>query len=160
MDEKDSSASGGGIAVTHIALIMGCAFPCWVYQLLQQTTSLLCDNKMLALLPYLGLVVLGIGDSVGAICGIIFGRHHWPSSTRTMEGSVCMLLSMVLVILSIDSNTTSQQNNSSIMQFTYQVSVTMFVMTLLEASTSQTDNLCLPIAGSTLMLLLGGGICL
>jgi ABC-type transport system involved in cytochrome c biogenesis permease subunit len=77
-----------------------------------------------------------------------------------MEGSVCMFLSMVLVIVSIASNTTSQHNNSSIMQFTFQASIMMFVMTLLEASTSQTDNLCLPIAGSTLMLLLGGGICL
>lgn len=149
MDEKDSSASGGGIAVTHIALIMGCAIPCWVYQLLQQA-SLLCDDKILALLPFLGLVVLGIGDSVGAISGIKFGRHHWPSSTRTMEGSVCMFLSMVLVILSIA--------NISNIKFTFQAIVTMFVMTLLEASTSQTDNLCLPIAGSTLLLLLGGDI--
>lgn len=160
MDEKDSSASGGGIAVTHIALIMGCAFPCWVYQLLQPLSeaSLSCDDKMLALLPYLGLVVLGIGDSVGAICGIKFGRHHWPSSTRTLEGSVCMFLSMVLVILSIASNIASQ-HNSNILQFVCPTSVTMFVMTLFEASTSQTDNLCLPIAGSTLMLLLGDGIC-
>lgn len=150
MDEKDSSASGGGIAVTHIALIMGCAFPCWVHQLLQQA-SLLCDDKILALLPFLGLVVLGIGDSVGAICGIKFGRHHWPSSTRTMEGSVCMLFSMVLVILSIATNI-------SVIKFTFQAIITMFVMTLLEASTSQTDNLFLPIAGSTLLLLLGGDI--
>jgi hypothetical protein len=57
-----------------------------------------------------------------------------------------MFLSMVLVIL---LNVTNAQ-----FEYTFQVIVTMLVMTLIEASTSQIDNLCLPIAGSTLVLLL------
>ena len=163
LDEKDSSAAEGGLAVTHIALIVGCAFSLWVSQLIQQThifsssswsqlpspadNWFSSDEKLLAQLPYLGLVVLGIGDSVGAICGINFGRHNWPGgTTRTLEGSLCMFLSMVLVIL---LNVTNAQ-----FEYTFQVIVTMLVMTLIEASTSQIDNLCLPIAGSTLVLLL------
>ena len=163
LDEKDSSAAEGGLAVTHIALIMGCAFSLWASQLIQQThvssasgwsqlpspadTWFSSDEKLLALLPYLGLVVLGIGDSVGAICGIHFGGHNWPGrTTRTLEGSLCMFLSLLLVIL---FNVTNAQ-----FEYTFQVIVTMLVMTLFEASTSQIDNLCLPIAGSTLVLLL------
>jgi dolichol kinase len=163
LDEKDSSAAKGGLAVTHIALIMGCAFSLWVNQLLQQTytssaagwsplrspadTWFSSDEKFLAQLPYLGLVVLGIGDSVGAIYGINFGRHNWPGGTaRTLEGSLCMFFSMVLVFL---LNVTGSKCH-----YTFQVSVTMLAMTLIEASTSQIDNLCLPVAGSTLVLLL------
>ena len=163
LDEKDSSAAEGGLAVTHIALIMGCAFSLWASQLIQQThmssasgwsqlpsfadTWFSSDEKLLAQLPFLGLVVLGIGDSVGAICGINFGRHNWPGgTTRTLEGSFCMFLSMVLAFL---LNVANAQ-----FEYTFQVIVTMLVLTLIEASTSQIDNLCLPIAGSTLVLLL------
>jgi dolichol kinase len=162
LDEKDSSAAEGGLAVTHIALIIGCALPLLANQLLQQmrrssaagwSPSRLAvdmwsssDDTFLAQLPFFGLVVLGVGDSVGAICGINFGRHNWPGgSTRTLEGSVCMFLSMMFVSL---LNSTANCN------YTFQLSVTMLAMTLFEASTSQIDNLCLPIAGSTLVLLL------
>ena len=161
LDEKDSAAAKGGLAVTHIALIMGCALSLWVNQLLQQmrisssedwppsrfTEDIWSssDDKFLAQLPFLGLVVLGVGDSVGAICGIKFGRHKWPGGTsRTLEGSICMFLSMMLVTLL----TTARWN------CTLQLFFTMLAMTLIEASTSQIDNICLPVAGSTLVLLL------
>ena len=146
LDEKDSAAAKGGLAVTHIALIMGCAISLWVNQLLQQMPmSSSSDDKFLAQLPFLGLVVLGVGDSVGAICGINFGRHKWPGgTTRTLEGSICMFFSMMLFTLLA----TSRQS------CTFQLSVTMLAMTLIEASTSQIDNICLPVAGSTLVLLL------
>jgi dolichol kinase len=142
LDEKDASAAKGGLVVTHIALIFGCAFPLWVHQclLVENISTALPDNISLLLLPFLGLIALGVGDSMSAICGVHFGRLHWPGgSSRTLEGSLGMFLSMMFAVM---------------WHVEYQrFSVPMAVMTLVEASTSQVDNLYLPIAGSTLVLL-------
>lgn len=142
LDEKDASAAKGGLAVTHIALILGCAIPLWVQQclLIENISTSLPDKMLLSLLPFLGLIALGVGDSMSAICGVNFGRHHWPGgSSRTFEGSICMFLSMIFVVM---------------LHPGYQrFCVPLAVMTLIEASTSQVDNLYLPIAGSTLVLL-------
>ena len=144
LDDKDTSAAKGGLAVTHIALIVGCAFPLWVIQLLHKTSS--SQSTMLILLPFLGVLVLGIGDSAGALGGIMFGRHRWPGgSSRTVEGSVCMFLSMMIIVVLV----MGIQVNNYIM-----ASVVMGLITLIEATTSQIDNLVLPIAGSTLILLI------
>ena len=140
LDEKDSSAAKGGLAFTHIALIVGCAFPLWVDQLLQST--------MKRPLTFLGILALGVGDSAGAIGGIKFGSHRWPgSSSRTFEGSLCMFLTMMLALnIHIGANVSL----GSILQ----TSIPMGLVTIVEASTAQIDNLCLPIAGSTILLLL------
>jgi dolichol kinase len=142
LDEKDASAAKGGLVVTHIALIFGCAFPLWVHQclLVENISTALPDKISLLLLPFLGLIALGVGDSMSAICGVHFGRLHWPGgSSRTLEGSLGMFLSMMFAVM---------------WHVEYQrFSVPMAVMTLVEASTSQVDNLYLPIAGSTLVLL-------
>ena len=163
LDEKDSSAVNGGLAVTHIALIVGCALPLWVTQLLQQTNIPNVEARthdisprelFLVLLPFLGILVLGVGDSAGAIGGTNFPsrRHRWPGdSSRTIEGSMCMFLSMMVIVVIFIANTHAVEHHIS---HFLQVSATMGVLiTLIEASTSQIDNLVLPVAGSTLLLL-------
>lgn len=139
LDEKDSLAANGGLAITHITLIVGCAMPLWMYQ----TVNVTDDSSVLVhLVPYLGVLVLGIGDSAGAIAGITFGRHHWPgASSRTLEGSLCMFVSMfILCFLAGCRNLLT-------------VGTILAILTLLEASTTQIDNLCLPVAGTSLITL-------
>ena len=165
LDEKDSSAANGGLAVTHIALIVGSAFPLWVTQLLQQRNnipSVQTSNThdmyssphelFLVLLPFLGVLVLGVGDSAGAIGGMNLGRHRWPGgSSRTIEGSMCMILSMMMIVVIFIASTHAIEHHIS---YFLQVSTTTgLLITLIEASTSQIDNLVLPVAGSTLILL-------
>ena len=151
LDEKDSSAAKGGLAVTHIALIVGCAFPLWASQLLHPTDT---QDAFLALLPFLGVVVLGIGDSAGAIGGISFGHYHWSGgSSRTLEGSFCIFLSVLIVTNICMGNGISGENERCLHQI-IEFSVPVLIITLVEASTTQIDNLCLPIAGSTLVLLM------
>ena len=162
LDEKDSSAANGGLAVTHIALVAGCAFPLWIDQFLQYATinrskdglSSPSLDLLLKLLPFLGVLVLGIGDSAGAVGGMHVGRHRWPGgSSRTLEGSFCMFLSMMLVIFGIGS----LHRSSSIMEFAifcaFGAGVPLGIVTLIEASTTQIDNLCLPISSVSLFLL-------
>ncbi|KAL7544185.1 hypothetical protein ACHAWF_007563 [Thalassiosira exigua] len=156
LDEKDSSAAHGGLAVTHIALISGCALPLWVQQLLECTSmssikTLESPETLMPLLPFLGVLFLGIGDSAGAIGGIRWGHHSWPGgSSRTFEGSICMLLSMVFTMIACSSHCTFMNSSNCIWSFIFMC----IIATLIEATTTQIDNLCLPVAGSTLMLLL------
>jgi len=148
LDEKDTR---GGLVVSHIALILGCAIPLWITQLLSRANDVFKsgDNNMLfTLLPYLGITVLGVGDSAAAIGGIQFGRHNWPGeSSRTLEGSCCMFLSMMVVVLTMGTFMDSANITSTTI-------ATMGVISLLEASTIQIDNFVLPLAGLTLVLFL------
>eukprot|EP00590_Aulacoseira_subarctica_P012005 CAMPEP_0172436946 /NCGR_PEP_ID=MMETSP1064-20121228/71991_1 /TAXON_ID=202472 /ORGANISM="Aulacoseira subarctica , Strain CCAP 1002/5" /LENGTH=132 /DNA_ID=CAMNT_0013185377 /DNA_START=848 /DNA_END=1243 /DNA_ORIENTATION=- len=70
LDEKDCEGKSGGLVVTHIALIFGCAFPQWVAATTASSTS--------TLLPVIGVLALGIGDAFGAIVGTTkYGRTKW-----------------------------------------------------------------------------------
>lgn len=52
------------------------------------------------LLPYLGLVTVGIGDAMAAIIGSKYGRHRWVASSvenkRTVEGTLAGCVSMYI----------------------------------------------------------------
>lgn len=149
-DEKDSS---GGIVVSHIALIVGCACPLWIHQFLQYHSELDANSinwRLLSLLPYLGVLVLGIGDSAGAIGGLSFANPtRWlGGSSRTLEGSVCMFTTM-LCFIGLASIMSELDYWKSMTQFV----LPLFALTMIEASTKQNDNICLPIAASTLAIL-------
>jgi len=42
------------------------------------------------LLPHLGWIVVGLGDSVAAVVGARYGRYRWPAAAaeRTVEGTL------------------------------------------------------------------------
>ena len=180
-DEKDVSAANGGLAITHIALVFGCAVPLWIDQLFIATRF--DSNKQTkrwylhllgtpnanndedsanhgnSLLPLLGVIVLGVGDSIGALFGIKFGRHHWPSeSSRTIEGSTAMLVAMSTAVYLdsyIDSMTQSS-THENVHENDYRSSFPLAIATLVEASTTQVDNICLPVTLSALVLIMKG----
>mmetsp|Transcript_10165 Transcript_10165/g.21822 ORF Transcript_10165/g.21822 Transcript_10165/m.21822 type:complete len:175 (+) Transcript_10165:2-526(+) len=162
LDEKDSAAAQGGLAITHMALIIGCAFPLWVHQLLEYDSKTnVCEPQIWShlrlILPYLGILVLGVGDSIGAICGLKYGRHYWPGvSSRTLEGSLGMFLSMIFVVFVVFFFTSGGNSACTIdfAQIAAVVAIPLGMSTLLEATTMQIDNLCLSIAASTITILL------
>ena len=150
-DEKDSS---GGVVVSHISLIAGCACSLWVYQLLQnhhQLDTNSIDWPFLSLLPSIGVIVLGIGDSAGAIGGLSLQRPtRWPGgSSRTVEGSLCMFLSVMCAFMFF-----ALCAGLDLSQSAAHIIFLLLVLTLVEASTKQIDNLCLPISASTLLILI------
>ena len=139
LDEKDCEGKSGGLVVTHIALIFGCAFPQWV-----AATTAFSASK---LLPVIGVLVLGIGDAFGAIVGTTkYGRTKWASNNRTLEGSASMFLSMLIFCFGF-------LPPSEVINL--KVVIPLVILTLLEASTLQIDNLCLPIVGTTILLMMG-----
>jgi len=130
---KKKEENINGIILSHIALILGCAIPLWVQCFLSEKHLLL---------PYLGIIVLGVGDSMGALIGTYYGKTHWcKNHHRTVQGSLAMFLGMIFFVL-----------------FCFGMDVTRdtwwvwLILTLLEAFTDF-DNLCLPVAGVSCILL-------
>jgi dolichol kinase len=114
------------VVISHISLILGCAMPLWIHECTSRPTL------------FFGILVLGVGDSLAAVVGIQFGRRKWPSCRKTVEGSVAMWMGMALCCCCFPL-----QNWVAAVTFT----------TLLEAFTTQIDNLILPLAGVTVLLL-------
>jgi len=126
------------MVVSHMALILGCAMPLWIYECVQSNNN--TSTTLSSLLPLFGILVLGVGDSLGALVGTTCGRTQWPNTTRTLEGSAAMWLGMTLCCYTCSLPLTS-----------WLPAVTF--TTLLEAFTTQIDNLVLPLAGAAVLLL-------
>lgn len=127
------------VVVSHMALILGCAMPLWIYECIDVHVS---NETTPLLLPLFGILVLGVGDSLAALVGTSFGKNQWPSRniTRTLEGSAAMWLGMALCCW-----------YGGISARTWLPAVTF--TTLFEAFTTQIDNLVLPLAGAAVLLL-------
>jgi dolichol kinase len=126
------------IIVSHMALVVGCAAPLWIAENCSWPSN---SSGIKSFLSLWGVLCLGVGDAMGAVVGIFFGKHCWSASNRrTIEGSAAMFLSMATscFVLLHDSTTW--------------IPAVAFA-TLLEAWTLQLDNLILPLAGSAAILL-------
>lgn len=60
----------GNLVVTHIYLLLGCAFPLWVAHLTHQGGEE-GRPKPNVFVPYAGVLALGIGDSAVGICDVL-----------------------------------------------------------------------------------------
>jgi dolichol kinase len=148
--DSSKDQSQDRLVISHIALIFGCAAPLWISQIVEQQQrydDADGEHKLPTFLPYWGILVLGVGDSMGALVGTYFGKMRWSiHSRRTVEGSVAMWCSMAtLCWLFLRPKVSGDW-----------LVATTFV-TLLEAFTHQIDNLVLPLAGTAVVLLLADG---
>lgn len=136
-DRKDD---GGHIVVSHMFLILGCAIPLWISQSIVDGTTSTPSSLLLA---EFGVIVIGVGDAMGAVVGKAVGKRQWGGNRRTLEGSLAMWLSMILA---------GWMTCHSSANFLALLTATTFSTTL-EAFTLQLDNLVLPLAGSSIILL-------
>lgn len=82
VDEKDSL-----ISLTPLYLHIGVSFPLWM------------PSSNIELLPLMsGMIVLGIGDSAASFIGSKYGKHKWPGTSKTLEGTIACILSQLLFI--------------------------------------------------------------
>jgi len=137
-DRKDD---GEQIIVSHLFLIIGCAAPLWVSEILSNKISPQSSSLLVA---EFGVLCIGVGDAMGAVIGKSIGKHKWGRNQRTLEGSFAMWLSMMVIGMFLCSTTRDCVALLVASTFT----------TILEAFTVQLDNLVLPIAGSTILLLI------
>jgi len=123
----------GLATVTHIYLLAGCAIPLWL-------SLANIHNVHHVLSGYAGLLILGVGDTVAAAVGTACGRHRWPGTTRTLEGSFAAILCMI-ACLWVYTHFLSEVVPSHVWWFS--VLVASLATCLLEALTDQIDNLIL-----------------
>lgn len=80
-DDRDS----GPILVTHLALLIGLAFPIWLASAASDP-HIVSQSRTPAqhwlLLATSGLMCLGIGDTAAAVMGRIWGKHPLHRGTR------------------------------------------------------------------------------
>eukprot|EP00797_Seminavis_robusta_P024354 Sro408_g136960.2 (367) ;mRNA; r:34497-35597 len=156
-----SKDSPDALVISHMALILGCALPLWILEVLLSSdndddhhgkmTSLPADTILL--LQLWGILSLGIGDSMGAIVGVLKGRTRWSQhNSRTIEGSLAMWISLMVSCAWVHWFCGVQRSNT--VSFLGQSTVTVTVVTLLEAHTSQIDNLVLPLVGAAVLLII------
>jgi dolichol kinase len=143
-DKKDK---GEYIIISHVFLIVGCAIPLWINQVISSTNDDDADfssSSSSLLLAEFGVISIGVGDAMGAVIGKSMGKHHWGMNQRTLEGSLAMWLSMIGIGMLVCT---------SMQEYVALLLATTFT-TILEAFTVQLDNLVLPISGSTIILLI------
>lgn len=74
----DFRDDNGPIIISYIYLIIGVSAP-----------LLLADSPV-------GLISLGVGDSLASIVGSKWGRVRWPGTSKTLEGTVAFVLATTL----------------------------------------------------------------
>ncbi|CAM9293565.1 unnamed protein product, partial [Scytosiphon promiscuus] len=140
---------GGVLIVTHLFLLLGCAVPVWLSGLTSNRFGDVVDG--VGLLPYAGVIVLGVGDAMGAVVGCRVGRLNWPSSRRTLEGSAAVftttLGSLLLVAWVLAWQESGKKDGSAGIEWravATNLAWPVALSTLMEAFTTQVDNLILP----------------
>ena len=143
----DGRENSDQFLLSHIYLLVGIALPVWI------DSAHNCyhhnhHSSISVILPHLGWVSIGIGDSMGAIVGTYYGKHKWKGSSRTLEGSLSMYFSMILFLLLVTNIHASFVSGSIIAS----IVVASTLTTLMEAFTCENDNLLLPLYYSTLIV--------
>ncbi|KAF9000613.1 hypothetical protein BDQ17DRAFT_1426959 [Cyathus striatus] len=123
LDHKDS----GTAILSHFYLLTGCAGSVWL-------------EGHSKILQFTGTLCLGIGDAVASIVGRRIGKHRWsPSTSKTIEGSLAFVLSVVSCAWVI--RLLGYAEPFSTVRYTIVISASA----LLEALSDQNDNLTLPL---------------
>ncbi|XP_068230409.1 dolichol kinase isoform X2 [Palaemon carinicauda] len=137
LDEKD----GGVLILSHIYLLAGVACPLWLnpctIEDIKGTTSL--PTSILPLLA--GVLSVGIGDTAASIGGTYFGRRKWFGTKKTVEGSICGILTQMVVVGGLTM--------FDMVDVTWAIWGRLLVSTslvaIVEALTDQVDNIVLPL---------------
>ena len=118
-------------------------------------------NMSMYLPAMAGVLVLGIGDSMASLIGVWLGRNRWFGTSRTVEGTTAAVISMFLfTFVTVQAvhfiNVLMFQGALNIIDPSWIRFLLSTILTcLLEAFTSQIDNLFLPMFYYTSMILIG-----
>lgn len=133
-DDRDE----GTAVLSHMYLLMGCALPVFFAYFMHR--GIFSATSLLVALS--GVAVTGLGDAAASYCGINFGRHHWPGSKKTLEGTAAMVFSVLLFqsfcLVAVGFQGLSLASWGRLV-------LADVLVALLEANTDQIDNLFLPL---------------
>lgn len=152
------SRDAGMLVLTHIYLLLGCALPVLLGAAAlpcapATAPSLAAAVPFLAAAPHAGLLVLGVGDAVASLVGMRAGRMYWSGGRKTVEGTAAAVVALLLAQAALLRPNRAAVPVPTGAQWVALASCTVLVL-LLEAATSQIDNLFLPLYYYVLLLLL------
>jgi dolichol kinase len=132
IDERDK----GVVFTTHLTLLVGMAVPIWITS---HNNNSILEREMLVS----GIAIIGIGDAVASVVGSLLGRVSICRGSRktvegTVAGAVATWVCMRLLLLQGDGG---GSGGGAMVRW----GVATFLSSLLEASTSQLDNLFIPL---------------
>lgn len=128
LDDKDV---GKRFILSHLYLLFGCAFP--LFMTGENNSEFILSS---------GILILGIGDSVAALFGSVYGKTKWNNTTKkTVEGSLFAFSAMCIVLLIFGKFDPSH------------LLCTMLAV-IYEGCTLDNDNLVVPILYSSLLRIL------
>ncbi|NXG48419.1 DOLK kinase, partial [Psilopogon haemacephalus] len=135
LDERDS----GPLILTHIYLLLGMSLPVWLLPRPCAPRGALSGAG--ALVPYAGVLAVGVGDTMASVLGSTMGEIKWPGTKKTFEGTMTAIFAQIIAVALILIFDSSVNLNSSYAWILASISL----VSLLEAYTTQIDNLLLPL---------------
>ncbi|GAO50679.1 hypothetical protein G7K_4801-t1 [Saitoella complicata NRRL Y-17804] len=141
-DDRDRR---GGIVVSHLFLLTGCALPLWLT---------MANNYIpqVGIAELGGVLCLGLGDAMASIVGKEYGRVHWFGRKKTVEGTVAF----VLAVLSGAYVAYCMEWLSPLVEVNWgSLTLATVSAALLEAFSWQNDNLVIPLYMWTMLHALG-----
>lgn len=166
-DARDS----GYTIRTHIYLLLGCALPVWLSgtgstadlgAAADTQEGARAGNALFArhgIEPYAGVIIIGVGDAMAAAVGSMFGRLKWRGTQKTLLGTFAAFTSVLVTAAVIQAANDLMFPDDAPLFPTDPLHAVGFLVAsaalcLLEAFTTQVDNLLLPLYFWVLLTLL------
>ena len=161
----NESERGAALVLSHVYLLGGMAAGLWLDAFTEASTGASVTwslarpaelHRVLAL--WGGVLVVGAGDTLGALVGLRVGRRRWPTARKTLEGSCAFLggvfgaTSLVALLTLVSSGVGYRiELDAAALQASVRaicapkVLASLVGAALLEANTALCDNLLLPL---------------
>ena len=92
LDERDS----GPLILTHVYLLVGMSLPIWLFPGPCSPKGILPGAG--GLVPYAGVLAVGVGDTVASMFGSTMGEIRWPGTKKTMEGTATSVFAQIIAV--------------------------------------------------------------
>ena len=133
IDKQDS----GKLILTPVYLVFGLSFPVW-FCFIENSTLIGGVAQTLPLKCFSGILSVGIGDAFASVIGVRYGKRKIAGTKKSFEGALASIISQLVTAI--------------ILHWTHLVNVSfpnfviaVCVVSLVEASTCEIDNLVLPL---------------
>lgn len=136
------------VIVAHFSLVVACTYSIWTCALLSSVEDLSSRYiRIKTILPFVGVLCVGVGDSMAAVVGSNFGKKRWRGQNKTYLGSMFGFLSLFLSMLILAYVLNCEHLTVSLL-------LASGVTTLGEVFISGNDNFTLPVVFMYSMLFL------
>lgn len=136
IDERDSNE----LILTHLFLLLGLGLPVLLTPNYLNRDFKDFQDSILISIRICGISVLAVGDAAASVFGVYFGKHKWPGSKKSYEGTAGAFFGTWItmsIILAIAEKS-----------FSFGKCLALIIPSIMgaldEAFTSQIDNLTLP----------------